>query len=292
MIETFILLLASIISLIFLQKRAGLLLFLASSCFAYFYNIIDFVGIASLVIFSALLYFFHLLNCEKNIFVKNKNLRLIKFLLFFLIIIFSTLLIAHKIPGFYNYKMLSDVKLSQGARDFSLWYNFDKGALSFIFLFYYINQFREKINIKNSAKILTLSYLIATPILMICAIKMNYVIFDINKFANIELIIFILIKMIFFTVIVEEIIYRFFAMNYFQDVFLATKYSKILSCIVASLIFSLIHYYGGIIFMILSFIAGLFFGGIYLKTRNIQSAIILHFLINFTHLLFFSYPSL
>ena len=81
-------------------------------------------------------------------------------------------------------------------------------------------------------------------------------------------------------------------MNYFQDVFLATKYSKILSCIVASLIFSLIHYYGGIIFMILSFIAGLFFGGIYLKTRNIQSAIILHFLINFTHLLFFSYPSL
>lgn len=292
MIETFTLLIASIISLIFLQKRAGLLLFLASSCFAYFYNIIDFVGIASLVIFSALLYFFHLLNCEKNIFVENKNLRLIKFLLFFLIIIFSTLLIAHKIPGFYNYKMLSDVKLSQGARDFSLWYNFDKGALSFIFLFYYINQFREKINIKNSAKILTLSYLIATPILMICAIKMNYVIFDINKFANIELIIFILIKMIFFTVIVEEIIYRFFAMNYFQDVFLATKYSKILSCIVASLIFSLIHYYGGIIFMILSFIAGLFFGGIYLKTRNIQSAIILHFLINFTHLLFFSYPSL
>jgi|TARA_Y100000389_G_C17430792_1_gene502464 uncharacterized protein len=292
MIETFTLLLASIISLIFLQKRAGLLLFLVSSCFAYFYNIIDFVGIASLVIFSALLYFFHLLNCEKNNFVENKNLRLIKFLLFFLIIIFSTLLIAHKIPGFHNYKMLSDVKLSQGARDFSLWYNFDKGALSFIFLFYYINQFREKINIKNSAKILTLSYLIATPILMICAIKMNYVIFDINKFANIELIIFILIKMIFFTVIVEEIIYRFFAMNYFQDVFLATKYNKILSCIVASLIFSLIHYYGGIIFMILSFIAGLFFGGIYLKTRNIQSAIILHFLTNFTHLLFFSYPSL
>ena len=292
MIETFTLLLASIISLIFLQKRAGLILFFASSCFAYFFNIIDFVGVTSLVIFSALLYFFHFLNCEKNIFVKNKNLRLIKFLLFFSIVIFSTLLIAHKIPGFYNYKMLSDVKLSQGARDFSLWYNFDKGALSFIFLFYYINQFREKINIKNSAKILTLSYLIATPILMISAIKMNYVIFDINKFTNIELIIFILIKMIFFTVIVEEIIYRFFAMNYFQDVFLTTKYNTILSCIVASLIFSLIHYYGGIIFMILSFIAGLFFGGIYLKTRNIQSAIILHFLINLAHLLFFSYHSL
>jgi membrane protease YdiL (CAAX protease family) len=59
---------------------------------------------------------------------------------------------------------------------------------------------------------------------------------------------------------------------------------------VSSLLFGLAHFGGGFEYIFLAFIAGLFYGAVYLKTNKIESAILLHFFINFAHLLLLSYP--
>ena len=44
--------------------------------------------------------------------------------------------------------------------------------------------------------------------------------------------------------------------------------------------------------MVMVALAGMGYGFAYLKTRRIEAAVLVHFLVNFTHLLFFSYPML
>ncbi len=70
---------------------------------------------------------------------------------------------------------------------------------------------------------------------------------------------------------------------------LATYVSLVFAFV--SFLFGLCHLPAGIIFAALAFISGLLYGGIYLRTKRLEAAILLHFTVNFIHLICFSYPS-
>jgi membrane protease YdiL (CAAX protease family) len=47
-----------------------------------------------------------------------------------------------------------------------------------------------------------------------------------------------------------------------------------------------------LLYVVLSTVAGLFYGYAFWKTDRIQSSILVHFSVNLVHFLFFSYPAL
>jgi membrane protease YdiL (CAAX protease family) len=125
----------------------------------------------------------------------------------------------------------------------------------------------------------------------------NFLVFD-PKFPNFEITFLWLIKMLFLTIFPEEFFFRFFIQNNIILLLKKSKYCQkyffknyqIVGVIIASIFFGLAHFKGGLSFVLLATICGFFYGFIFVRTRYIEASILLHFLINLTHFLFFSYP--
>ncbi len=93
------------------------------------------------------------------------------------------------------------------------------------------------------------------------------------------------------TAVAEEGFYRGFLQRELCGFFPKGKWGKCLALILSSLIFTLAHIFWSPGFEILGFvfIAGLLYGGVYLLSGRIESAILCHFLLNFIHMTFFTY---
>jgi membrane protease YdiL (CAAX protease family) len=98
----------------------------------------------------------------------------------------------------------------------------------------------------------------------------------------------------FLTSIPEEGFYRGFIQNIFCRYFENIKLGKILALISTSILFAAAHYYWSPNLEILAFVflASLLYGGVYLISGKIESAILTHFLLNFIHMTFFSYHAM
>ncbi|WP_185964325.1 CPBP family intramembrane glutamic endopeptidase [Aliikangiella marina] len=65
---------------------------------------------------------------------------------------------------------------------------------------------------------------------------------------------------------------------------------KTIPLIVASLLFGLVHFAGGIGYVVASTVAGIGYGLAYQITQRIEVAILSHTLLNLVHLVLFTYP--
>lgn len=92
----------------------------------------------------------------------------------------------------------------------------------------------------------------------------------------------------------EEGFYRGFLQKGLCNYFHNTKKGNILALVLTSLIFTLAHIYWspGIAISAFVFLASLLYGGVYLISGKIESAILTHFLLNFIHMTCFSYHAL
>ena len=70
------------------------------------------------------------------------------------------------------------------------------------------------------------------------------------------------------------------------------KGGRILALLVASLIFGLGHFGGGLKYVIIATPAGIGYGYAYHKTQRIETGILIHFALNLVHICFFTYPAL
>ncbi len=96
---------------------------------------------------------------------------------------------------------------------------------------------------------------------------MNFVAIDI-KFSNM---IFIWIfANLFFVCVAEEALFRGFMQKNIQSKLSNFKYGNSISLILVSLIFGLAHFPGGLNYIILSTIAGLFYGYVYQKLKILK----------------------
>lgn len=92
----------------------------------------------------------------------------------------------------------------------------------------------------------------------------------------------------------EEAFYRGFLQNQLCKYLQNVKAGNIISLILTSIIFTLVHIYWSPSLAILGFVflASLIYGSVYLISKKIESAILCHFLLNFIHMTFFSYHSM
>jgi uncharacterized protein len=96
------------------------------------------------------------------------------------------------------------------------------------------------------------------------------------------------------TSIPEEGFYRGFLQRGLSHYFKETKMGKTVALILTSLIFTLTHVYWSPSAAILGFVflASLLYGGVYLLSGKIESAILCHFLLNLIHMIFFEYHAM
>lgn len=195
----------------------------------------------------------------------------------------------HIVPGFHNLQVLDKVKISEDGIPFSLYLNFDKTIVG-IFILGILHQL---ITTKNEwikmFKGMTPGALVLILIIACLSFLFHYVRFD-PKLPS-SLLIWSCTNLLFVCV-AEEGFFRGFIQKYLCLVFQNIKYGNLLAISIASILFGLAHYTGGVLYVLLAFIAGMGYGFIYFRTKRIESSIITHFLLNLIHFLFFTYPAL
>ncbi len=98
----------------------------------------------------------------------------------------------------------------------------------------------------------------------------------------------------FLTCIAEEAFFRGFIQNRLCGYFQKASFSKGYALLITSTLFTVKHliWSPDIATLGFVFLASLLYGGVYLMSKRIESAIVTHFLLNFIHMTFFSYHAL
>ncbi|MDX1924408.1 MAG: CPBP family intramembrane glutamic endopeptidase [Rickettsiaceae bacterium] len=260
---------------IFSKKTPLILsLILMSLVFGFLGSVIDEVGILSLVVFYVLcsLYF----DDTRSSFV-----RLISAILGAVLL---TLLCFHKIPGFDNY-FLGNFKFSDSSYALSLYLNYDKISAAMVLIatsgLYKEEKFPSVKSLLTSSKYL----LYCVSIILVPAYSFGYIDFD-PKFPEISL--FWVLNNLIFVAFAEEVIFRGVLQNQLKSI---TSYD--MHIYISALIFGILHFHGGLFYVSLSVIAGIFYGFAYDRThQRLTSSIFVHFWVNGLHFFLFSYPFL
>lgn len=204
-----------------------------------------------------------------------------RYLSLLIISVWSLALFFHLIPGFNNIQVLDKVVASPNSTPFSMYFNFDKPLLIFALILAYPPLLGQAKTVKLKPILFTLIPLFA---LLPIASELGALKPEVSLPSWWWL--FVLNNLIF-VCIAEEALFR----GYFQQLF-TEKCGWIIGLILASILFGLAHFAGGPLLMIFASLAGIGYGLIFHFTGRLWAAVVCHFLFNFVHLLFFTYPML
>lgn len=193
---------------------------------------------------------------------------------------------AHKMTGFHNVILMSDIQVSQNAVPFSLWINYDKILVgSLLFIAFYKPISKKKlltVFIKRIAPITLIS--VAVVAFIATLFGMISLDFKIEKFFWIWLVVN------FMVVVCEESFYRLFLLDTVLCLYRG-KNSKKIAIFISSVVFGFMHFWGGIYYIVLACIAGFFYGMAYVfAEKRVESSIFCHYMLNIIHIVFFTYP--
>ncbi len=199
-------------------------------------------------------------------------------------IVIGVLLGLHILPGFNNIQYIEEIRLSEAAASFDVWFNFDKALFGILVLGIVL---RSELN-QNADDWWRMS-LTAMPIIVL-GLLATFVLGLLLGYSHVELSLHSVFwswafKNLFFTVIAEEALFRGLIQRHLNNYL-----SGLQSVSIAALLFGVAHFAGGWQYVLLSSFAGFMYGYAYLKTGRIEAAILAHFLLNVTHFIFFVYP--
>ncbi|UCM86069.1 MAG: CPBP family intramembrane metalloprotease [Rickettsia endosymbiont of Culicoides impunctatus] len=275
---TYITLLISVISLWLPVKGK----FKPWQLFLFISLVLSFVSnIASLFAILAIVLFFYL------VFSYHKSSTKLKYVLWSLVLVLGLTLELHLIPGFDNLLVLDKIQFTPDALPFTLYLNLDKTIVGLII----IGLTLDLASTCSELKILLLQVSYRLPIILLVIIVLS-IAFEYIKFApKIPQNLWIwVINNLFFTCVAEEGLFR----GFFQESLsqLKYKYSKDIAILIPALFFGVMHYPGGLKYVILATVAGALYGWIYKVTKRIEASILVHFMLNLTHILLFTYPAI
>jgi membrane protease YdiL (CAAX protease family) len=208
---------------------------------------------------------------------------------------------AHFLPGFRNWKVIEEV-VTPGALPVQLYLNFDKTWVGLALLGFGSIELCGPRNfgavLKKSLPLMVLTCVVLLGV----AFGVHAVTLDLKwpRFAPLWLSVNLL-----FVCVAEEAFFRGFLQKELGLFFEKRRFGKglfsgkkkngvtpgqILGWILASLLFGLAHYRGGLVYVAVSTLAGFFYGAAFLRTKRIEASILSHFMVNAIHFLAFSYP--
>jgi membrane protease YdiL (CAAX protease family) len=207
------------------------------------------------------------------------------------IIVFSLALMAHVVPGFSNVLIVRDAVLSPDSVPYSLFLNFDKAQIGVFLLAFGPPLIASRGDWARMLAGTLPRLLMVIGIVMVCALSIGQVRFDFKwpeffpvwAWGN-----------LLFTCAAEETLFRGVIQRRLQgDPGRSASASRreIVGLILAGVVFGLAHFAGGGKAIVLATVAGIGYGWIYWRTKRIEASILAHFLLNSTHILFFTYPA-
>ncbi|HEU4690478.1 MAG TPA: CPBP family intramembrane glutamic endopeptidase [Vicinamibacterales bacterium] len=266
-----------------LTSRAGVSagLLLLAVAHASWTGVVTPIGILAILAFGLLCYGYSRVRCHP----------FLDALVTIATIVFSLALMAHVVPGFSNVLIARDVVLSPDAVPYTLFLNFDKAQIGLFLLAFGPPLIASRADwvAMLTAALPRLGLLIG--IVMVCAFSIGQVRFDSKWPAFFP--IWVSANLLF-TCAAEEALFRGVIQRRLQGPSMGSGATprEIAGLLIASVLFGVAHFAGGGSAIVLATISGIGYGWIYWRTNRIEGSILAHFLLNTTHILFFTYPAL
>lgn len=239
---------------------------------------VDFIGLA----------FIFILACA-TFFLNNQKIFSIRILSAIVVFVLSLGLGLHLLPGFQNLRILNNIYISSNGIPFSLYLNFDKTIVGLFILGFLHQRIMTKAGWSEMFKTMAPRALVIIILVAVLSFSFKYVWFD-PKLPS-SLLIWAITNLLF-VCLAEEGFFRGFIQKYLCLALRNINYGNLIAILIASVLFGLSHFMGGIKYVMLATVAGAGYGWIYLRTQRIEASIITHFSLNLIHFLFFTYPAL
>lgn len=210
----------------------------------------------------------------------------------FLIVAIAIGFASHMIPGFHNLRLYEGILVSPTSMPFTMYLNFDKTTAAIILAIasgLILRQSGSFFSLKTWRDTLSIGAL-AVIVLIPVAMFSGYVkydpklpeIFSLWAFNN-----------LLFVCFAEEIIFRGIIQNQLAQFLSRWNLHPMLPIFISSVLFAVTlpgHRANGLLFMGFATLAGMFYGYAYHRTKRIESAMLVHFIVNLSHFLLFTYP--
>ncbi|HEU5137278.1 MAG TPA: type II CAAX endopeptidase family protein [Steroidobacteraceae bacterium] len=194
------------------------------------------------------------------------------------------------LPGFHRIVLVQPQVLSEGAAPYGISVGFPKVVTGIVILGLInpllVTSWRELGRVLARAFPI---YLIFTAVGMILVIAMGY-----SSFAPKWTALFLLFAPVnlFFTCLSEEAFFRGYIQHELSRIGSNRRLAAGVALTIASVLFGLAHFGGGWTYVFVAAVAGLGYGWAFMRTQRIEAAMAVHFGLNATHFLLFTYPRL
>jgi uncharacterized protein len=192
--------------------------------------------------------------------------------------------------AFNNEVVVSTLRITPDATPFTQYLNFDKGIAGALLLLFVV---RTAPNFEHFVRSLKFASLVSVATLLLFVPLV--LLFDHARFAPKwpEFALTFLFANLFFTVIAEECFFRGVIQEYAHR-FIDKRGFDVLwhyaAIAVLSLPFAVVHITTSWVSFALVVLAGCSYGFVYFRTRSIESAVFVHFIVNAFHFFLFTYP--
>ena len=204
-----------------------------------------------------------------------------------LFIILSIGLASHVIPGFNNVLVWDQQVVKTASAPFTLYYNIDKPWVGLVLLLIVIPLIKTSEQWSKSFTKSAIPVLIMLPVLFVAGLTSGFIRWQ-PEWPQLGL--WFLVNNLIFTAMAEEAFFRGFIQKSISEHLAKYSLSPFIGIMIASLLFGLAHYAGGIVYVGLASLAGFFYGWVYHRSGSIEMAIVSHWLLNTCHFVLFSFP--
>jgi len=196
----------------------------------------------------------------------------------------SSLLILHQAPGYVPILLAEAFQLKHESQIAHYYLNSDKVWVAWSLLMMLANPLKSVAVNRPFSTYFTGLAVLLVPLTLLLATSLGLIAWQ-PAFSS--LILLLIVSNLIHTCIAEELLFRGV---------IQTQLTRLLkgwgALLVTSLIFGLAHVAGGWSYVIVASIAGFAYGLIYFMTGQLLWAILVHWLLNSLHLIFFTYPML
>lgn len=201
-----------------------------------------------------------------------------------LLLALSAALAAHRWPGFQNPVAIDGLRLSADAVPYTQYLNFDKGAVGLVLLAMLARRLRPGDDLAGLARTTVLVWAVTTTAVLTLALLGGVLRADFKLPPQTAS--FLLVNLLL-TCVAEQAMFR----TLVQDPLRGTAGAG-LAVVLSAALFGGVHAGAGLGMAALAGLAGLGHAIVYEQTRRIEAAILVHFGLNATHFLAFTYPAL
>ena len=203
------------------------------------------------------------------------------------LLVCAVALAAHQVPWINNVLVFNAITVSPLAAPYTLYWNYDK-ALAGVLLYAVCAQPQRRTEWCHAIVATAVIAVLTSALVAVPALAAKFVVWDPKWPAILALWV---PANLLVTCVAEEVFFRGLLQRYLSQTLRATVPSAgLVALFVAAAAFGIAHIGGGVAYAILATLAGLGYGATYHATQRVEASILVHFALNLTHLLLFTYP--